>query len=286
MTTLAYVRIGIDRDLYLTDGHYVIDPTGVTAEDRATGALLVRASADVLDLRCLDAVGGRRISAGFGSRRRDGGEVPKRTVATLIRAAMPLEGDDAAVTMEQWRRDPGEVDRWTSAALAVVNRAIRAYRLVWRDPYAIEITTEDLWFARVGHAPAETLAAGKPGDEIDALRGRRHRDSAGERVRPGEVISTALAGEVVLTEGEELLAFAAREANHHRMRSADEGLRAAVRLLTQELGPGSDEAQALAAIAARKPGGGPAPLLQALAGIQDVVDGWRVAASPRVGRAA
>lgn len=276
MTRLAYVRIGIDRDLYMTDGCYVVDPTGGAAiADRATGALSARASADVLDLRRIEAVPAKSRGSALVGGRKNGTGAPMRTVATMVRAATPLDRDGAAEALRRWRQDPEEVDRWRDAALATLNRALRAYRLVWRDPYAVEVTTEDLWLVRIGHTTAESIAAGTEGEEIDALRRSGGRMTASDRARPGEVIGAALAGSLVLLEGEELLAVAVREANHGRMRSAAEALSAATRLLIEDLGPGGTEALTLETL---RPATGTCDretVMQAVAAMQDVVDTWR-----------
>lgn len=264
MTKLAYVRIGIDRVLELPDGQFVI---GVAEGDET------RASADVVDLRRIEITAGKRIKSGpRGQRLRAVG--PERTIATIIRAATPLTGDEAAEAMRGWKDDRVSGERWTAAATAVVNRAIQARRIAWRDPYSTEITTEDLWVAKLGVADAQTLATGGSGEEIDVLPSRRFRESASDRAKPGQLIATALAGTLELFEGEELLALAVREVNHERLRSAVGAMAAARDVLAEELppdGPRTAVAEALA-------GSGPrsaVDLLDSIEHAQDALDGWR-----------
>lgn len=274
MTRLAYVRIGIDRALDLPDGRFVIAPDGSTHDDRVTGELSARASGDVLDLRRVEAGSGKRLAAAAGGRRAESGG-PEHTIATIVRAATPLDRRGAAAALEQWKRDADDLGRWVDAALAIVNRAIRAHRLVWRDPYLVELTGEDLWMACVGHASAQGLAAGTAGDEVDALPQQRAKQSVGDRARPGEVVASALAGTLPLLQGEELVAFAAREVNHGRLQGAAAALAAGARLLSAELGRGSLDGAAVEEIARGAANGSAAALLAAISGIQDVLDGWR-----------
>ncbi|WP_320670039.1 hypothetical protein [Patulibacter defluvii] len=275
MTRLAYVRIGIDRGLDLPDGRYVIAPDGSTHDDSAVGELSARASGDVLDLRRVEAASGKPLAAKAGGHRADSGG-PEHTIATIVRAATPLDRRGAAAALEQWRTDADDLARWVDAALAVVNRAVRAHRLVWRDPYLIELTHEDLWLARVGHAPPEDVAAGTAGEEVDALTtASRRRVSSTDRARPGEVIGLVLGGRLPMLEGEELLLFAVREINHGRLRGATAALQAGARLLVDELGRESVDGAAIGELMRTAGGGSAAALLATITAIEDLLDGWR-----------
>lgn len=264
MTKLAYVRIGIDRTLELPDGQFVI---GVAEKEQT------RASADVIDLRRIDIKVGKRIKQGpRGQRLRADG--PERTIATVIRAATPLKRAEAADALKTWKGDRENSERWMAAAIAVVNRGIQAHRIAWRDPYATEITTEDLWLATLGVADAQTLASGGSGEEIDVLPSRRVRESSSDRAKPGGILAEALSGTLELFEGEELLALATREINHDRLRSAAGAVAAAREVLAEELppdGPRTAVAEALAGTAPRAA----SDLLEAIEQAQDALDAWR-----------
>lgn len=83
-----------------------------------------------------------------------------------------------------------------------------------------------------------------------------------------------------MLEGEELLAAAAREANHGRVLAAVAVLDAARALLSRELPPGSD---ALDGIRGLDPGAAApdaATVLETVAGLQDALDAWRGAPPP------
>lgn len=264
MTKLAYVRIGIDRILELPDGQFVI---GIAEETEA------RASADVIDLRRIDIKVNKRIKQGpRGQRLRADG--PERTIATIIRAATPLQRAEADEAMRSWKGDKENSQRWTAAAIAVVNRAIQAHRIAWRDPYATEITTEDLWLARLGVADARSLVSGGSGEEIDVLPSRRFRESSSDRAKPGGIVAEALAGTLDLFEGEELLALATREINHGRLRSATGAVAAARDVLADELPPDAPRTAVAEALAGSAPRAA-SDLLAAIEEAQDALDGWR-----------
>jgi hypothetical protein len=263
---LAYVRLGLDRPLPLPPGRHVIaaGPSD-KGQHRLTGIERDEADTDVLDLRA-------SVPAGAPAAKRRRGRPPVTAdalfVSTLVRASEPQTMAQADAVLEGWRRDSGEVRQWLGAGLATLNRALRAHRLVQRDPYAVEVTTEDVAWATVGHATAETLAEGGAGEEIDALDRRRlRRQNAVQRAKPGAVVSASLTGELALLEGEELVSVAVREANHDRLRSAAAALAAGNRLLAEELG-------------LDLPTGRVAPdrtaILDACRDLQDTVDGWRI----------
>lgn len=269
---LAYVRLGLDRALPLPAGRNVIaaGPSDATPH-RSTGVERSAGGADVLDLEAPDATEIARMAP----RRKRGRSDPAGTrfVVTLVRASEPLDDRRAAAVLEGWRRDPAESRLWVGAALAAVNQAIRAHRLVERDAYAVEVTLEDLLWAAVGHAPAEVLGAGGTGEQLDALPRGRGRPSSSQRAKPGETVGLALTGRLALLEGEELVAFAVREANHGRLRSAAAALQAGRTLLAGELD--ARYASTLERLPAPAVTADAAALLDAAGHLQDVVDHWR-----------
>lgn len=270
-TQLAYVRLGLDRPLPLSTGRNVI-AAGPSEHDphRVTGIARDPGGADVLDLELADP--GDPARGAPKRRRRAADPAGTRFVVTLVRASEPLEPARAAAILEGWRRDGAEPRLWVGAALTAANRAIQAHRLVHRDPYAVEITVDDLLWAVVGHASSDVLGTGGTGEQIDALGSRRGRSNASQRARPGEVTGLALTGGLALLEGEELVSVAVREANHGRLRSATAALAAGRDLLGHELDPRAagwlsrvPEPRDLDAAA----------LLSSATELQDVVDHWR-----------
>lgn len=274
--TLAYVRLGLDRALPLPTGRNVIaaGPSGAR-RNRVTGVERDQAGADVLDLETPDPEKAARTAP--RRRRRDADPAGTRFVVTLVRASEPLDASTAASVLEGWRRDHAETQRWVGAALAAVNRAIRAHRLVHRDPYAMEVTLDDVVWAAVGCAPAEVLGTGGAGEQLNAMPKGRGRLTSTQRARPGETVGLALTGGLPLLEGEELAAVAVREANHGRLRSALAALGAARQVLHEELtGPAAAAASALDA----RVDADPDAIFAAAEALQDVVDRWRSGVDP------
>ncbi|CAB4909110.1 unannotated protein [freshwater metagenome] len=271
-SSLAYVRIGLDRPLPLPPGRNVIaaGPSGAKP-DRATGVERSEGGADVLEFELPDPADPGR-GAPRKRKRRAPDPAGTQFVVTLVRASEPLDARRAASVLEGWRRDPDEAGQWVGAALAAVNAAVRAHRLVQRDPYAVEVTLDDVLWGVVGHAPADVVGGGGIGEQIDALGNRRRRESSSQRARPGEVTGLALTGGLALLEGEELISFAAREANHGRLGSAAAALEAGRRLLGTELDPRA--ADWLSRVQAPH-GADATALLKVAEGLQDVVDHWR-----------
>ncbi|WP_026909869.1 hypothetical protein [Patulibacter minatonensis] len=274
--TLAYVRLGLDRALPIPPGRNVIaaGPSGARG-DRVTGVARDQGGADVLDLEVPEP---EKVSRTAPKRRRRAPDpAGTRFVVTLVRASEPLDASAGASVLEGWRRDEAEAQRWVGAALAAVNRAIRAQRLVHRDPYAVEVTLDDVVWAAVGCAAADVLAVGGAGEQLSALPRSRGRMTSSQRAQPGETVGLALTGGLPLLEGEELVAFAVREANHGRVRSALAALDAAGDLLAEELSGlaatrvGSVDVR----IAAE-----PEAILTAAEQLQDVVDRWRSGEDP------
>ncbi len=246
---LAYVRVVLDRPLPLEPGRYV-----VPSEDAGPPPDPVRGLVH----------GSDALLVGPGP---SGSAAPR--AAVLVRAGAPLRADEAQRQRRAWRAGDGAPDRWIGAALTLLNRGIRAHRLMARDPYALELTRDDVAAAGVGCAPGAALVGGRwdPAELDVTPPAPPWPRGAADRARPGARVALALAGADHLLEGEELLATAVREANHGRLRVAAVALDGARRLLEEDVG------RPLGA------GARPAPereaLLAACAHVQDAVDDWR-----------
>ncbi|MCK9247355.1 MAG: MlaD family protein [Solirubrobacteraceae bacterium] len=246
---LAYARVTIDRPIPVGAGHYVIGVEPPGESDRLTGITRTEASTDVLVVE-------HERAPGIGC------------AATLIRASEPLTSTEVERQLRAWRDEGVQAERWVGALLATINQAVRALRLTHRDPYAIEVTIDDLDAAVVGCAEGRVLTAGGSGDEVDVLRGKkRRRRSITQRARPGEIVARALAGTLPMREGEELISFAVREANHGRLRSAAAAIEASRRLLAEVIDLPGDTWSA--------PGLEADTVLAACEAVQERLDRWR-----------
>jgi hypothetical protein len=92
--------------------------------------------------------------------------------ATIIDVAAELPDEAAAGA---WLDRAGE--KQLAAGLAVLNRALHAFRLVTADPYQNEITRGQALVARVGYGAGEQVADGlwRGARELTASPGRRRR---------------------------------------------------------------------------------------------------------------
>ncbi|MEV4421508.1 hypothetical protein AB0L40_16215 [Patulibacter sp. NPDC049589] len=267
MTHLMYVRILADRPVGLVPGSYVVgeERPGATPVEvnRATGLPKTVGSADVLIVR--DVPKAREP------------DEPSTTEATLLRASQPLPAREAEDALRGWRSSQHDRDAWRNAALQVVNTAVRALRITMRDPYAVELTDADLLGTAFGHVSPADAFKGADGTCFREGPAAIRKPSRSELLRRGEAVGLALRGAVAMLEGEELVALAAREANHGRLRSAAAALRAGRELLDAEL-LGAHDLPAGPSPGGRSAVGGidPEVLIEEIAVLQDAMDRWRV----------
>jgi hypothetical protein len=90
----------------------------------------------------------------------------------VIDVGDPLPGIDQA---DAWLKRAGEAE--LSDGLAVLNRALHAYRVAAADPFAREVRREDALVARLGYGAGEQVADGLWTDARELLdpAPRRHR---------------------------------------------------------------------------------------------------------------
>ncbi|MBV9337615.1 MAG: hypothetical protein JO243_17150 [Solirubrobacterales bacterium] len=100
--------------------------------------------------------------------------VPVSTArATIVEVGEPLAGDDAAAA---WLARAGEPE--LVGGLAVLNRALHAYRIATADPRAHGVRRQDALVARLGYGAGEQVADGRWADArelIDPVPRRRPR---------------------------------------------------------------------------------------------------------------
>jgi hypothetical protein len=118
--------------------------------------------------------------------------------ATIIDVGVPLTSLDEA---RAWLRQAGDAD--LEASLAVLNRALHAYRLAIADPYVQPISAGQALIARIGFGAGEQVADGlwMEANELphtSAPRGRRRAKILQPQARVASVLTareTALACE-------------------------------------------------------------------------------------------
>lgn len=139
--------------------------------------------------------------------------------ATVIDVDRPL--DDAAA--RAWLAGAGEDE--LAAGLAVLNRAVHAFRLVSADPYVHAVGRAQAIAARVGFGAGEEVAEGlwTAATELSLPEGRRRRGGRGGRGHIMESqarVAAMLGGRQPALASEELTLRARLDLDQHRPREA------------------------------------------------------------------
>ena len=190
------------------DGRYLV---------RASGAAPEEPPVHVLAFTTLAApVPSRRLRT---RRRRDAPpEPPPATLsssrATVIAVGSPLEG---AAQARGWLAGAGESD--LLEALAVINRALHAFRLASADPYVHPVERRQLLVARIGYGAGEDVAEGRWSEarELIAPRARTRRARV---LEPQAQLAALLAGRRATLACEELALRARLDLGQGREREA------------------------------------------------------------------
>jgi hypothetical protein len=165
--------------------------------------------------------------------------------ATVVR---PSPFDSPADWLADLRGDREALDDELSAAFAVLNRALRAWRAAAADPYLSELSFERALVARVGYGGGDAVADGRFAEAIElprpgAQRVRRSMES------PEERFAALLGAREPQLVAEELVLRARADLNAGRPREAALQARVALEALAPRLAEHRD-AVGLAANAA------------------------------------
>jgi hypothetical protein len=175
------------------------------------------APAHVLVLSTLGAAERRRR---LGQRRRRPAEpepepTPVATSrATIIDVGEPLAGEAAA---QAWLAGAGEEE--FGEALAVLNRALHAFRLVTADPYVHEIVRDHTLVARIGFGAGEQVAEGQWTEAHELVPVERKLRRAAV-LQPQAHLAAILNGRQRALVCEELTLRARLDLDHGRSREA------------------------------------------------------------------
>jgi hypothetical protein len=159
--------------------------------------------------------------------------------ATIIDVGSPIPSPDAAAT---WIGAAGEDD--LAAGLAVLNRALRAHRLITADPHVPSVGRELLLVARLGYGVGEEVADGLWTRAIE-LEPPRRRSSRQKVLQPQARLAAVLGAREELLVCEELLLRARADISDGDERTAALGLLVALDAALAELA-GDPAANALA----------------------------------------
>ena len=187
------------------------------------GRYLVRSESDgdpppshVLVFATLGAPERRRL-AGRG-RERDAAPEPAPTPVATARATVIDVGEPLDETQARaWLRSAGESD--LAEGLAVLNRALHAFRVVTADPYVHPVGRGQAIVARVGFGAGEEVADGlwSAAKELTAPAGRRRRSHV---LAPQARLAAVLGSRQPALACEELALRARLDLDHQRPREA------------------------------------------------------------------
>lgn len=245
---VPFVELEFTHGLGPPTGRYVVRAPGSTppapAPSSGVAATLPVGSTDVLLVRVDGAPAARRprLRRSRPPQVEAGGppaEVPIYLVALLFATRAFDDRAAADAAMGRWRADPASAEPLVREAVAVLNRAVRAYRAAAADPYVVEVTRDDARAVRIGHGGADLVR----GDWEDAMvlpAPQARRLGRADRLRPTEIVADVLAGRGPVLDGEDVLLRAVLDIEQGRPDVAAVQLELAVRLLADEpAGPGS-----------------------------------------------
>jgi hypothetical protein len=160
------------------------------------------------------------------------------TRATIVEVAAPLDGPERAAA---WLTAAGETE--LGDGLAVLNRALHAYRIASADPRARGVRRHDALVARLGYGAGEQVADGLWTDARELIdpgpRKRRTRVPAAQAR-----LASLLTGRQVASTSEELALRARLDLDEGRDREAALQVRIALEVALAEL-PGDPAGPAL-----------------------------------------
>src|SRR5579863_4451573 len=168
MPLFPFCQFELPFELGPPDGRYLVRAPGADAEEPPTHVLLFATLGALRRPRV-----GRR-----GPREAKPGPDPAPVAtgrATVIDVGSPLVDADAA---SRWLAGVGEASLLDG--LAVLNRALQAYRLITADPWVRTVGRAQALVARVGYGAGEEVADGRWTDarEVPYLAPRRGRRRA------------------------------------------------------------------------------------------------------------
>ncbi len=172
-------------------------------------------------------------------RPRDVSEVEPEAVptarATVVRAEAFGSAEAAAAWLDSLREDDEALDAELSAALRVLNRALRAHRAARADPYVAELSAERALVVRAGYGSGETVAEGRFAEALELPRPGAARVKRSMEW-PEERFAALLGAREHALVAEELVLRARADLNAGRPREAALQARVALEALIAGLG--------------------------------------------------
>jgi hypothetical protein len=219
-----FVQVEYPWPLGPTDGRYLL---------RREGDPVDAPAAHVLVIATLGAPERRRL---LSKSKRNAQVEPEPTAvatgrATVIDVGEPFEVERDAAS---WLRRAGEAD--LQAGIAVLNRALHAFRLVTADPYTQPVGRQHALVARLGYGAGEQVADGLWTEARELLPLRRRRQPRATVLQPQARLAAVLGGRELPLACEELALRARLDLDHGRDREAALQVLVALDAAVAELG--------------------------------------------------
>jgi hypothetical protein len=191
------------------DGRYLLRPPG-SAPDSPPSHVLVLATLGAVQRR-------RRIGPQRRHRQAEVEPEPSPVTtgrATIVDVGDPIDGPDAG---SNWLAGAGEEQ--LAADLAVLNRALHAFRLVTADPHVQPVSRDQALVARIGFGAGEQVADGLWTDARELLPKTR-RSTRAKVLQPQARLAAILTGREQVLACEELTLRARLDLDAGRDREA------------------------------------------------------------------
>jgi hypothetical protein len=189
----------------------------------------------------LSTLGAPERARRLGGRRRPVSEAEPEPVPTsraTIARSQPFGSEEEAAA---WLAD-ADLEAERDAAVAVLNRALRAQRAAAADPYVGEVSADRALVVRIGYGGGEDVAEGRFGEAVELPR------SGGRRVKrsmeaPEERFAALLGGREDVHPAEELVLRARADLNAGRPAEAALQCRVAIEAVLALLSDHADAAR-------------------------------------------
>lgn len=204
------------------------------------GRFLVRREADgppehVLVLTTLGAPQRRRMRERRGRTLETADPEPVPTTRATVVAPEPFESDEAAAEwLKAVRADDDRAEAELDSALAVLARAVRAYRVARADPSVRDLSLDQALVTRIGYGDGQAVVDGRYSDAWELPRERRRTKRSMEA--PEELFAALIGGRATLLPCEELVLRAGADLAADRPREGALQARIALESLLAELG--------------------------------------------------
>jgi hypothetical protein len=152
------------------------------------------------------------------------------TRATVVRATPFASPDRAAAWLSGLRGGGAELDEELAAAVAILNRGLRAHRVATADPYVTEVSAERALVVRIGYGSGDEVAEGRFGECLELPPSGRRRPRRSMEA-PEERFATLLGGREEVLPAEELVLRARADLTAGRLTEAALQARVAIEAL-------------------------------------------------------